>query len=145
MGHGMPPPRMYCKRCLYPLDGLGVNQCPECGYWFHPTRPRTFLRQPRRLRGIPKVSCLGAGLFALFLLAVLLAHLEASNLRPQYNVHSRQTCLSCRIQNLGRIQPASNLLFELTPDQFVPIVPDVSFKRVRMPLGIATPPPWEEI
>lgn len=35
---------MYCKKCHYPLEGLGQEQCPECGRTFSSSDPRTFDR-----------------------------------------------------------------------------------------------------
>jgi hypothetical protein len=38
---------MFCRQCLYPLDGLPENRCPECGLPFSPADPATYLDKPR--------------------------------------------------------------------------------------------------
>jgi CHASE2 domain-containing sensor protein len=37
---------MYCRQCLYVLDGLPENRCPECGNVFDPADPRSFRKHP---------------------------------------------------------------------------------------------------
>jgi Kef-type K+ transport system membrane component KefB len=38
---------MFCRQCLYVLDGLPANRCPECGREFDPSHPETYLLQPK--------------------------------------------------------------------------------------------------
>ncbi len=40
-------PTMYCLGCLYILDGLPENRCPECGRSFERDDPRTFSTRKR--------------------------------------------------------------------------------------------------
>ena len=40
---------MYCRRCRYPLSGVGGRACPECGRTFDPADQRTFARQQWRV------------------------------------------------------------------------------------------------
>jgi hypothetical protein len=39
-------PSMYCLACVYPLDRLQCNQCPECGRSFDPSDPSTYAKHP---------------------------------------------------------------------------------------------------
>jgi hypothetical protein len=39
-------PTKFCRRCLYPLDGLPSARCPECGGSFDPGDAATFLLAP---------------------------------------------------------------------------------------------------
>jgi hypothetical protein len=39
---------MYCIDCGYTRAELPEGRCPECGRWFSPGVPRTFLSSPRR-------------------------------------------------------------------------------------------------
>ncbi len=41
---------MYCCKCGYPLDGLGDNRCPECGWVFQPEDAETYRSRPKRPR-----------------------------------------------------------------------------------------------
>ena len=34
---------MYCRGCYYDLRSLPRGKCPECGKWFDPEDPRTFI------------------------------------------------------------------------------------------------------
>lgn len=43
-----PPPTQptkFCRQCLYPLDGLAENRCPECGGAFDSENPSTYLKR----------------------------------------------------------------------------------------------------
>jgi hypothetical protein len=40
-------PTRYCRKCLYVLDGLPENRCPECGRPFDPDSPDTYSTSPR--------------------------------------------------------------------------------------------------
>jgi hypothetical protein len=35
---------MYCRECLYDLQGIAERRCPECGRAFDPANRRTFSR-----------------------------------------------------------------------------------------------------
>ena len=51
------PAGMFCGRCRYPLVGLLVHRCPECGCPFDPADPRSF-SQPgtrRKRRVVPQL------------------------------------------------------------------------------------------
>ena len=37
---------MFCRQCGYPLDYAAGRHCPECGLWFEPGSPHTWLRRP---------------------------------------------------------------------------------------------------
>lgn len=37
---------MFCRQCLYPLDGLPESRCPECGRGFNPAEEESFLNKP---------------------------------------------------------------------------------------------------
>ena len=61
-------PKMFCLRCLYILDGLTGDRCPECGRGFDPSNPRTFsnhgsLRYQLRIRRWVLLIGVAAGLF----------------------------------------------------------------------------------
>ena len=60
----------FCKKCLYPLDGLASKYCPECGRWFHRDWPHTFYHKPRRPMYRPKAMTVLV--CSLFVLAVII-------------------------------------------------------------------------
>ncbi len=37
---------MYCKKCQYDLSHCKAHDCPECGTFFDPELPRTYLKLP---------------------------------------------------------------------------------------------------
>jgi hypothetical protein len=60
-------PTMFCRKCLYPLDGLAENRCPKCGGAFDPVDRQTYLRE-----AMPPIpwQCTWALRFALGILLV---------------------------------------------------------------------------
>jgi hypothetical protein len=60
-------PRLFCRKCGYPLIGLTTSTCPECGNPFDLQNPRTFSRRPPRdwmQRWLLRVKILLLGLVA---------------------------------------------------------------------------------
>ena len=65
-------PTKYCRQCLYPLDGLPQNRCPECGTRFHPHAPGSYRRTPAYPTPWQCILALRCALGAWVLTAVLI-------------------------------------------------------------------------
>ena len=52
---------MRCRSCGHDLKVVTSNRCPECGTFFDPNHPRTFLTEPVSGLVALKVASMGLG------------------------------------------------------------------------------------
>lgn len=91
---------MYCRLCRYPLIGLPLNRCPECGTCFDPNDSSTFSSTPAKRSYLALWMILGSSLL------VLCMFLLTDDLSPV-----------CTVQG-GRIRPNSTEIASMMIDTF---------------------------